>query len=82
MIKPLAASAQPLVGWRLRDVGEFRSRLLMEGLSTYANCHSLSQDGKTRRAGALAIGANQQHLAEAVKARIGLYERQTPFRSR
>jgi hypothetical protein len=35
-----------------------------------------------RRAVALAIGANQQHLAEAVKARIALYERQTPFRSR
>lgn len=47
VIKPLAPSAQPLVGWRLRNVGEPRSRLLMEGLPTCANCHSFSADGKT-----------------------------------
>jgi tetratricopeptide (TPR) repeat protein len=47
VIKPLATSALPLVAWRLRDVGEPRSKLLMEGLHTCANCHSFSLDGKT-----------------------------------
>ena len=37
----------PLIAWRLRNVGETRSRLLMEGLHTCANCHSFSRDGKT-----------------------------------
>lgn len=32
VIKPLAASALPLVAWRLREVGAPKSRLLMEGL--------------------------------------------------
>lgn len=47
VIKPLDASAVPLIAWRLRDVGEPRSRVLMEGLHTCANCHSFSRDGKT-----------------------------------
>jgi tetratricopeptide (TPR) repeat protein len=47
VIKPLAPGAQPLVAWRLRNAGEARSRLLMEGLPTCANCHSFSSDGKT-----------------------------------
>ncbi|MDP2999944.1 MAG: tetratricopeptide repeat protein [Bryobacterales bacterium] len=47
VIKPLAAAAVPLIGWRLRDVGEAKSRLLLEGLHTCANCHSFSRDGKT-----------------------------------
>ncbi len=47
IIKPLDASAVPLIGWRLRNVGEPTSRLLMEGLHTCANCHSFSRDGKT-----------------------------------
>ena len=47
VIKPLAASAIPLIAWRLRNVGEPRSRLVMEGLHTCANCHSFSRDGKT-----------------------------------
>jgi Flp pilus assembly protein TadD len=47
VIKPLAPSAQPLVAWRLRSIAESRSRLLMEGLPTCANCHSFSLDGKT-----------------------------------
>jgi tetratricopeptide (TPR) repeat protein len=47
VIKPLAASAVPLIAWRLRDVGESGSRLLMEGLHSCANCHSFSSDGKT-----------------------------------
>ncbi len=47
VIKPLAPVRLPLIAWRLRDVGEPRSRLLMEGLHTCANCHSFSGDGKT-----------------------------------
>jgi tetratricopeptide (TPR) repeat protein len=47
VIKPLAPAAVPLIAWRLRDVSESRSRLLMEGLHTCANCHSFSRDGKT-----------------------------------
>jgi len=47
IIKPLAAAAIPLIAWRLRNVGETSSRVLMEGLHTCANCHSFSRDGKT-----------------------------------
>jgi len=47
VIKPIVPSAVPLISWRLRYVGESRSRLLMEGLPTCANCHSFSLDGKT-----------------------------------
>jgi len=47
VIKPLPSSAMPLIAWRLRNIGETGSRLLMEGLHTCANCHSFSGDGKT-----------------------------------
>jgi tetratricopeptide (TPR) repeat protein len=47
LIKPLAADAVKLIGWRLRDLSETRSRLLLEDLPTCANCHSFSSDGKT-----------------------------------
>ncbi len=46
VIKPLSPAAVPLVGWRLRNIGESGSRLVMEGLHTCANCHSFSSDGK------------------------------------
>ncbi len=46
VIKPIVPSAVPLIGWRLRDIGETHSQLLMEGLPTCANCHSFSLDGK------------------------------------
>jgi len=46
VINPLGASALPLIAWRLRDLGETRSRLLLEGMPTCANCHSFSSDGK------------------------------------
>jgi tetratricopeptide (TPR) repeat protein len=45
-MQPLPPSALPLVAWRLRNVGESRSRLLLEGLPVCANCHSFSADGK------------------------------------
>jgi len=47
VIKPLAPAAIPLIAWRLRNIGEPASRLMMEGLHTCANCHSFSRDGKT-----------------------------------
>jgi tetratricopeptide (TPR) repeat protein len=47
VIKPIIPSAVPLVSWRLRNVAEPGSRLVMEGLPTCANCHSFSKDGKT-----------------------------------
>ncbi len=47
MIKPLASEAVRLIAWRLRNVGEPNSRLLLEALPPGANCHSFSLDGKT-----------------------------------
>jgi Flp pilus assembly protein TadD len=47
VIKPLAQNALPLIAWRLLNIGEPRSRLLLTGLHTCANCHSFSRDGKT-----------------------------------
>ena len=47
VIMPMPAEAIPLIAWRLRYVGEPKSRLMMEGLPTCANCHSFSRDGKT-----------------------------------
>jgi tetratricopeptide (TPR) repeat protein len=47
VIKPLAPAAMPLIAWRLRNVSEARSRLLLDGMHTCANCHSFSSDGKT-----------------------------------
>jgi hypothetical protein len=47
VIKPLAPAAIPLIAWRLRDLAEPRSRLVMHGLHSCANCHSFSRDGKT-----------------------------------
>ena len=47
VIKPLAPQAVPLIAWRLRNVADKESRVMMEGLHTCANCHSFSADGKT-----------------------------------
>jgi len=47
VIKPLAQSALPLLAWRLRNIAEPSSRLLLTDLHTCANCHSFSRDGKT-----------------------------------
>jgi tetratricopeptide (TPR) repeat protein len=47
VIKPLAAEAIPLVAWRVRNVADARSRVVMENLPVCANCHSFSADGKT-----------------------------------
>lgn len=47
VIMPLPTEAIPLIAWRLRYVGDEKSRLMMQGLPTCANCHSFSRDGKT-----------------------------------
>ncbi len=47
VIKPLASSALPLIAWRLRDVSQPSSRVVMEGTHSCANCHSASRDGRT-----------------------------------
>ena len=47
VIKPLAAIALPLVAWRLRNVAEPASRVVMNNMPVCANCHSFSADGKT-----------------------------------
>ena len=47
VIKPLAAGAIPLIAWRVKSVSEPTSRVVMEGIHSCANCHSVSSDGKT-----------------------------------
>jgi tetratricopeptide (TPR) repeat protein len=46
-IKPLDQKFTPLIAWRLRNVAETKSRVVMTGLHSCANCHSVSRDGKT-----------------------------------
>jgi len=47
VIKPLAPSAVPLIEWRMRNLSEPSSHVVMTGLHSCANCHSFSRDGKT-----------------------------------
>jgi hypothetical protein len=47
IIQPLAKQDLPLLSWRLRDIAQPVSRLLLTGMHTCANCHSFSADGKT-----------------------------------
>jgi Flp pilus assembly protein TadD len=47
VITPLAPEAIGLIKWRLRYLDEPKSRVVMEKISTCANCHSFSADGKT-----------------------------------
>lgn len=46
-IKPLAANAVPLIAWRVRNVAEPSSHVVMTDLHTCANCHSFAANGKT-----------------------------------
>ncbi len=45
-IKPLAESAIPIIAWRVRNVAEPASHVVMTDLHTCANCHSFSANGK------------------------------------
>jgi tetratricopeptide (TPR) repeat protein len=47
VIMPLPRAAIPLIAWRLLNIGQDHSKVMMEGLPTCANCHSFSHDGKT-----------------------------------
>ena len=47
IIKPLDPNAIPLIKWRLRDVAQPASRVVLENMHTCANCHSFSRDGRT-----------------------------------
>ena len=47
VIKPLANFANGYIQWRLRDLSQLESQVVMEGLPTCGNCHSFSKDGKT-----------------------------------
>ena len=47
VIKPLAPAAIPLIKWRLREISQLESRVVIEKIHTCANCHSFSLDGKT-----------------------------------
>jgi Flp pilus assembly protein TadD len=47
VIKPLDKKFTPLIAWRLRNLADTESRLVMTGLHSCANCHSASEDGKT-----------------------------------
>ncbi len=46
VINPLPVEAVPLIAWRMMDMSTGRSRVMMHGLPTCANCHSFSRDGK------------------------------------
>jgi tetratricopeptide (TPR) repeat protein len=47
VIMALPLFAIPLIEWRLRDVSETSSHLLLSKMPTCANCHSFARDGKT-----------------------------------
>jgi tetratricopeptide (TPR) repeat protein len=47
VIKPLDQKLVPLIAWRVRNVAETGSRVVLTGMHSCANCHSFSQDGKT-----------------------------------
>src|ERR1039458_6229019 len=46
-IKPLATGAIPLIEWRMRNVADPSSHIVMTDLHTCANCHSFAANGKT-----------------------------------
>jgi tetratricopeptide (TPR) repeat protein len=47
IIKPLDPNAVPLIAWRMRNLAEPKSHVVMTDLHSCANCHSFSRDGKT-----------------------------------
>ncbi|MGC2639963.1 MAG: hypothetical protein WA294_22485 [Acidobacteriaceae bacterium] len=46
-VQPLAPSALPLIRWRLRDIRQPESHIVLQKMPTCGNCHSFSDDGKT-----------------------------------
>ena len=47
IVQPLAPSLLYLINWRIRDIAQPESHVVMHDLHTCANCHSFSNDGKT-----------------------------------
>ena len=47
VIRPLSPKFVPLIAWRLRDIAETKSKVMMTGIHSCANCHSVSRDGRT-----------------------------------
>ncbi len=47
VIKPLDDAVVTLIAWRLRDISQPESRLLLTDVPRCTNCHSFSADGKT-----------------------------------
>jgi len=47
VIKPLSDTAFAMITWRLRDISQPRSRVVLKDMPTCANCHSFSRDGNT-----------------------------------
>ncbi len=47
VIQPLPPSAIPHIKWRLRNIADPESHVVMEKVPTCINCHSFSRDGKT-----------------------------------
>jgi hypothetical protein len=47
IIQPLDPKAVPLIAWRMRNLAEPLSHVVMTDLHSCANCHSFSRDGKT-----------------------------------
>jgi len=46
-ISPLPRTALPFIHWRIRNIGEPQSHIVMTHLPTCANCHSFSRDGNS-----------------------------------
>jgi len=46
VINPLPVYAVPLIKWKLRDLGQTSSRVMLANMPTCANCHSFSRDGQ------------------------------------
>ena len=47
VINPLPVYAVPLIQWKLRDLSQTSSRVMLSKMPTCANCHSFSRDGTT-----------------------------------
>ena len=47
VVQPLAPNKMSLIAWRIRDLSQPQSRVVMSDQHSCANCHSFSADGKT-----------------------------------
>jgi tetratricopeptide (TPR) repeat protein len=46
-VEPLGRALMFLINWRVRDISQPASRIVLHDMHTCANCHSFSADGKT-----------------------------------